>query len=539
MENLSGERGPSEGGLTIRDAVALLRRRRWIVLTCVLLVPLSAVFFSLAQKAEYQGKAEVLLSRQNLANSLTGTPDPNAQANDGDRIAQTQAKLATVPTVASRTLRALKLKDRNAAGLLDRTEVTTEQNSDILVFSVNDTDKKLAANLANEYALQYTLYRAEIDTAAVKRALDEVTKRIDTLERGGGRSTSLDRSLVDKQQQLRTIEALQTSNAFVVRREDNAKKVKPTPMRNAALGLVLGALLGVGLAFGRDALDTRLRTVEEISASLRLPLLARVPEARRGQAENGPVMLTDPHGPHGETYRVLRGNLEFSTLGREAGALMVTSAVEFEGKSTVIANLAAAWARGGRKVVLVDLDLRRPVLDGLFGLEGRPGVTNVALGQLSLAEACVHVPLVGGAGESSNGAAATATSGSAGSLDVLPCGAIPPDPGEFVGTEVLAGIIRELRSAYDLVLIDAPPTLRVGDPLTLSRYVDGIFVVSRIGVATSAMTKEFDRALSATTTPVLGVVVTGVGDGVAYGYGGAYGQAERPAEQTPVSDVSS
>lgn len=547
MNPAPSDRHHSDGGLTLRDAVALLRRRRWIVLACVILVPLSAIAFSLMQQAEFQGQAEVLLSQQNLANSLTGVNDNTVRATDGDRVAQTQAKLATVPTIASRTLREMDLNDRDAADLLKQVEVTTEQNSDILVFKVTDPERALAAQLANTYAEQYTKYRAEVDTAAVKHALEEVTLRIDQLEASGDKNTELHASLVDKQQQLRTIEALQTANSFVVQRERLAEQVAPTPVRNAVLGLVLGLLLGVGLAFARDAFDTRLRSPEQLADRIGLPLLARIPDP--GGDSELPVMLTNPHGPAGETFRILRGNLEFSMLGRDIRTLMVTSSVEVEGKSTVIANLALALARGGRRVALVDLDLRRPRIDSFFSLKGLPGVTNVAIGAVSLDEACVRIPLEDGApakGANGNGAPALPTTptqdadaitaavgGEQGTLDVLPCGAIPPDPGEFVGTEPLADIIAELRERYDIVLIDAPPTLRVGDPLTLASRVDGIFVIARLGVVTGPMASELSRVLSSLPTTTLGVVATGAGEENAYSYSGYYGPYTRITPPPP------
>lgn len=547
MNPSSSDRNHADGGLTLRDAVALLRRRRWIVLACVVLVPLSAIGFSLMQQAQYEGQAEVLLSQQNLANSLTGVSDPSVRATDGDRIAQTQAKLATVPTIASRTLRELELNDRTTADLLEQVEVTTEQNSDILVFKVTDNEQALAGQLANEYARQYTKYRGEVDTAAVKYALEEVTARVEQLESSGDKNTELHATLVDKQQQLRTIEALQTANSFVVQREDLAEQVAPTPVRNAILGLVLGGLLGIGLAFARDAFDTRLRSPEQLADRIGLPLLARIPKP--GSEGELPVMLTNPHGPAGETFRILRGNLEFSMLGRDIRTLMVTSSVEVEGKSTVIANLALALARGGRRVALVDLDLRRPRIDSFFSLKGLPGVTNVAIGAVSLDEACVSIPLEDGApakGANGNGAPSltqTASTGSAlggsgdlGSLDVLPCGAIPPDPGEFVGTEPLAEIIAELRERYDIVLIDAPPMLRVGDPLTLAPRVDGIFVIARLGLVTGAMASELSRVLSSLPTTTLGVVATGAGEENAYAYAGYYGPYTRIAPTEQQSD---
>ncbi|MBA2475907.1 MAG: CpsD/CapB family tyrosine-protein kinase [Actinobacteria bacterium] len=345
------------------------------------------------------------------------------------------------------------------------------------------------------------------------------------------RSPQYARTLIDKAEQLRTFEALEGSNAFLLRAATGAVKIQPRPLRSAALGLILGAFLGLGLALLWEVLDTRVRSAEEIGDRLKLPLLARVPEPPRQLArQNRLVMVADPRSSQAEAFRMLRTNLEFVNLEREARTIMITSAVEREGKSTTIANLAVALAKGGRRVVLVDLDLRRPFLDVFFGLQGRPGLTDVALGRVSLEDAIAPISIAeGGRGGARNGHVSTMD----GVLEVLPSGPIPPDPGDFMGTRRLQDILALLGERADLVLIDAPPLLHVGDALALSAHVDALLVVTRLSVVRTPMLAEVQRLLDSCAASKLGFVETGTEQGAAYGYGSYY----HPTERQPESEL--
>jgi succinoglycan biosynthesis transport protein ExoP len=484
----------------------------------VILVPAAAVAFSLQQTRLYEASSEVLLSRQNLAATLTDTPDVSA-SQDADRLVETQANLARVPAVAARVLRAVGLADdRTPQDFLDSSDVSAKANADLLSFTVTDRSAQLAARLASEYARQFTDYRRELDTAALERARNELTNRLRALEQAGERHSPLYASLVEKEQQLRTMEALQTANAFVVRSARDAEQVQPRPLRNAILALALGLVLGIALAFLWEALDTRVRSADEVADQLGLPLLARIPEPpRQLRKSHKLVMLAQPKGIHAEAFRMLRTNLEFTNLERRARTIMITSAVEEEGKSTTVANLAVAFARAGKRVALVDLDLRRPFLARFFNVDGHwPGLTNVALGHVGLETAISRVAVSNGhvtAGVNGHGPRAE-------TLKVLPTGPVPPDAGEFVGTKALGDVLDRLLEDVDLVLIDAPPLLHVGDAMTLSARVDALIVVTRLNVVRRPMLAEIRRLLHASPAAPIGFVATGAQLEDAYGYGG-------------------
>lgn len=522
------------GGLTLHDYLQVVRRRKWSILFAVVLVQLLAMLFTLSQTSVYQATAQVLLSRQSLANSLNGLQDPSLSI-EPDRFPQTQADLARSPAVAARVLAQLRLTNRTVPQFLANSSVAPAANADVLTFSVRDTDPRLAVRMANAYAAQYRAYRLQLDTQAIETARHQLQQRIDGL---GSKQGALYTSLVDRDQQLSTMEALLTAQASVIDTSRTAPQVSPRPVRNMAIALVFGLLLGVGLAFLREALDTRVRSGSEVAERLQLPLLARIPQPSPWlAAEDKLAMLVEPTGSQAEAFRMLRTNLEFATLGRDIRSVLITSAFEREGKSTTISNLAVALARGGRNVVLVDLDLRRPYVDKFFNLRGRPGITQVALGHVSLLDALVEVPITPIQPGPDRGArydlSRNGSTGVNGRLKVLGSGPIPPDPGEFVGSSAVAEVFAQLRDVSDIVLVDAPPVLPVGDALVLSAKVDGLILATRMETLRRHMLEDVRRLLASAPAQKLGFVVTGAEAEEAYGYSRGYGESSGYAEQVP------
>jgi len=428
MDGLAGtQEAPS-----LREYLQIAQRRKWIIVLGAVLVPLAAIVISFMEQPTYGSSAEVLINRQNIAQTLTGTPDPTA--NDATRLLATQVALARLPDVAKR---ALQLAGPDGTGLtaprfLRHTSVTEKSDADVLVFTAKSNTQRAAEALATSYARAFVDYRHRLDTSALKQALHDAQVQLQTLRDSGQFRSPLYSDLTVKAQQMQTIQTLQGANASVIKRAETAPQVAPQPRRNAFIGLGLGIILGIVLAFIVEALDTRIRSTDAIVRQLNLPLLARIPSPPGRLANHDRIaMLEERHGPHAEAFRVLRTNLEFFNLDLQARTILVTSPMSNEGKSTTAANLAVAFARAGRHVLLVDLDLRRPTIDRFFDLRGMPGVVDVLDGDVSLDDVIAEYPT-----EDSPDIR--------GSLHVLPAGRVSSEAGELLLTRGLNSLLDQL-----------------------------------------------------------------------------------------------
>jgi Mrp family chromosome partitioning ATPase len=308
------------------------------------------------------------------------------------------------------------------------------------------------------------------------------------------------------------------------------------------LGVVFGLVLGLALTFLSEALDRRVRTEQELEDALKIPLLGRLPKpSRELQKTIHLVMIKQPASADAEAFRKLRTSFEFINPPGTAKTIMVTSAVEQEGKSTTIANLAIALARSDRRVALVDLDLRRPFLNRLFHISGRPGITDVALNQVDLSDALRPIPLHASFGAASrNGdlsGGANGRSALEGLLHVLPAGTIPLPAGDLLRDKRLLDVLDQVADKFDLVLIDAPPLLAFDDAMILSSHVDAIFAITRLNTVQRPILHEFARQLQNCQAKVLGYVLTGVEHSESYRYmyeAYAYEARDKTGSREPV-----
>jgi capsular exopolysaccharide synthesis family protein len=499
--------------MTLRDLLRIAWRRKVLLLVTAMVVPLTAAVLSMRQSPSYDASAEVLLTQQNLGALLQNIDNPTA-SSDPARETATQGEVARAPEIANAAVVEAKVAgDMTGQDLLDASSVSPSDTADTLTFDVVDRSAARAVALVDAYAHQYTLYRSDVDTSSLKAALNDVKSKIATLEAAGDRSSALHSAYEDRFAQLATLVTLQQAQARVIQPAtlDTVNKTGSTPARNILVGLIVGLVLGFGLAFLFESLDTRVRNGEEVAERLGLPLLARIPEPPKPLRDGRSLVMIDlPSSPDAEVFRLLRANLEFANVDHDARLIAVTSGKDGEGKSTTAANLAVASALAGKRVCLVDLDFRSPSMDRLFRLEGRAGLTDVVLGVATLDDAIHEIGVGVGTAPSILHGAGSAL------LDVVPAGPVPSTPGELILSQPVANVLAELRSQYDVVIVDSPPLLLAGDALALSARVDAMLLVVDIRSAKRPVLQELRRILSVAPVPRLGVVATGAEEDDAY-----------------------
>lgn len=302
--------------------------------------------------------------------------------------------------------------------------------------------------------------------------------------------------------------------------------VTPSPVKYLAAGILAGLLLGYVIAFARTTLDTRIRTAEDIQDRVEVPILGVIPQSNtvaRSELDDAKDFRA------AESLRKLRTNLRYADVDRELRAIVISSPMQGDGKSSVSSNLAKVMAMAGQDVLLIDADLRSPTVRDTFGVASRIGLTQVLVGAAALEQAI----------------STTAVEG----LSVLPAGDIPPNPSELLGSQRMSELLAYL-SRDCIVIVDAPPVLPVTDAAVLAKSVDGVVMVVSAGKTNAEQLEHSLEGIAQTGGKVLGVVLNRAassklaklkyGDaqyGYGYGYGdAAYGDTQtkghRPVRQT-------
>lgn len=414
--------------MEITDYLRIIRQSWRVIVVATLAVVLAGATLSALATREYRAEAELFVS--------TGGGDSVSDLVQGGSFTQRQvatySDIVTAPVVLGPVIEDMGLSATPQA-LARQITATVPPNTVLIRIAVTDDDPGLASDLANAVA-------------------DQFTQTVQDLERVGSGESPV--------------------NATVVRPAIVPETpVSPNPVRNLALSLVLGLLIGLGLAVLRDILDTRVRGEDDVRRVTDLPTLGAV-HYDKGASDHPLVVQIDPHSPRSESFRSLRTNLLYLDPDEQPRTLLVTSTVPEEGKSTSTANLALTLSATGSTVCLIEGDLRRPRLLEYMGLISSVGLTDVLVGRADLEDVLQDF----GQG-----------------LRVLGCGPLPPNPSELLGSDSLRRLLQRLRAEFDYVVIDAPPLLAVTDAAVLSTLVDGTILVVGAGLVRR---EQLERALS-------------------------------------------
>ncbi|MEJ1156007.1 polysaccharide biosynthesis tyrosine autokinase [Microbacterium marmarense] len=458
--------------MELSDYLRILRKS-WLLIVVATLVGVgAAAAYSLTRTPLYEAQSTVFVSSQG------GVTISELQqgSNFTESRVTTYTNLVTTPIVMNPVIAELGL-DVTAAQLASQVSASSPLNTSLITITVTDADAREAAEIANALGASLTSAVEAIETPA----------------------------------------GSDTSPVSLTRVEDAIPPLSPSSPNvplNLALGFLVGLAAGVGIAVLRAVLDTRIRSSRDVETVTDTPIIGAI--AFDPKAKTRPLIVhADPLSPRAESFRALRTNLQFLDMGGRS-SFVVTSSLPSEGKSTTAINLAIALADAGKRVALLDADLRKPKVAEYLGIEGGAGLTDVLIGRARVGD--VMLPWGGR------------------SLYVLPAGKIPPNPSELLGSTQMKTLLDVLERDFDVVLCDAPPLLPVTDGAILARATSGAIVVVSAGSTTTHQLSGAVDALDTVDAKIAGVVLSmvptrGPDSYYSYGYGYGYGYTDQKPQK--------
>lgn len=473
----------AEPGAAQRDPRTYLRilwRWKWLFLVVALIVPL-AVHLLRSAPAPVQYQASTLLQVQTLTVDTSLFTQTSAPAQS----LETAARLIQTSGVAREAAEFLEPPPDNPRTLLGQIDVEPDTEAGFITITGTASRRERAADIANAFASAVVETREEKAVQELSRTIGRVEEQLETLDQNDTGREQLSEEL----QRLRALRAAQGSNAEVVEPAVGASAVPNADARRTTiLSILVGLMLAAGAVLLAESADRRIRTPTELEEFTDLPLLSAIPAT---------AFTPSGAGAHAaEAFQMLRGALTYFNVDRRVSSVVLTSAGQQDGKTTVATQLALAVARAGKRVVLVDTDLRQPQVCTRLGIESPAlGLGSVLAGDAALNEVLVEYPMDEDVGS--------------GRLLILPGGQPPPNPSELLSSQNMRHLLAALEDQCDLVLIDTAAALAVSDALPLLAAASGVVLVARMERSTRDAVRRMQRVVLKASGQPLGVVATG------------------------------
>lgn len=504
--------------LDLRRYFDVLKRRKREIIGSILALVLATVGISLLRTPVFQGEALVL-----LRGSGSGLPFGTGQEDlDPELVVATEIQVLKSAPVRAAVSEQL--------GPVPEVSVRRVDTSLMIEVQARSTDRARAAELATAYARAYIDYRREQATQDLLAVASEVERTLANLEQElnelevemASAPASEAETLADRRDglvsqravfrqrldELQFQAAASTGQARLVSAAPLPESpVTPKPLRSGVLAAVGGLLLGVMLAGVREHLDDSIKTRADVGEAVAgVPVLGAIPAVPVPTSAGEPALIamSPPATPASESFRTLRTSVQLLGVEHRLRTIQVTSPNEGEGKTTVVANLAAVMAQAGERVVVVDCDLRKPRAHLALGAVRSPGITSILSGDANLHEALQRVRI----GDEE--------------VTVLGAGPIPPNPSELLSSKRTSQLLFELQNAFDILLVDSPPVLLATDATILSTWVDATVLVANAGSTRARELQLTVEMLKQVEASVVGVVLNRVEERT-HGYGYRYG----------------
>lgn len=441
----------------------------------------------------------------------------SAERNLQARVDQAEEQIATLESqITSLSTEILQKQIENVQAQM--TDVQSQINtieldmSEVDPYSTSEVDQ---ARLANDQA---KIDELDPILALYQQIYTQLVVLGKTTDTGEASSVDLDRLKTTLQlyqqiyiSSINSLETLRLSKAqstpTVMQVETAAKPttpISPKPVQSALLAAAIGLLATAGFIFLVEFLDDTLKTPDDIKDVLETPVIGFIGELKHNPKQDeeslGVFVAKNPRSPVAEAFRSLRTNLEYSSVDDPARTLLVTSSGESEGKSTVAANLAIVEAQSGKKVIIIDADMRRPKVHVQFNKSNRKGLSDVVTGKLRIEDVVKTYDQVE-------------------NLSIITCGTIPPNPSELLGSDRMSQTLKELEEQFDLIIIDTPPMI-VSDAQILSGKVDGVIFVVIPGQTRAIAALRPIEELRRIGSHVMGIVANKIPRNRDYYYGG-------------------